>query len=155
MMARPIVDLPQPDSPTSATVSPGARSKDTPLTAVTTWLRAEKRTVTSRTSSSGLIRRTSRQDRSQAPLRRPPRRDEAREGGAEMDQRRGHDAGADADAASDETHGRAGRHGDERGADANGQRRTRTGDHAAKNVATELAGAQRLDGRGRRQEGDA
>ena len=32
---RPVVDLPQPDSPTSARVSPGATSKLTPSTART------------------------------------------------------------------------------------------------------------------------
>ena len=52
MRARPIVDLPLPDSPTSATVSPGARSNETPLTASTIPARPEKRTARSRTSSS-------------------------------------------------------------------------------------------------------
>ena len=33
MMARPVVDLPQPDSPTSESVSPGRRSKETFSTA--------------------------------------------------------------------------------------------------------------------------
>ncbi len=39
-MARPVVDLPQPDSPTSPSVSPGMMSKETSSTA---WTRATSR----------------------------------------------------------------------------------------------------------------
>ena len=35
--ARPVVDLPHPDSPTSPRVSPSNRSKETPETAWTVW----------------------------------------------------------------------------------------------------------------------
>ena len=50
-MQRPVVDLPQPDSPTSASVSPGATSKLTPLTACTTTWRPCSRTGNSFTRS--------------------------------------------------------------------------------------------------------
>ena len=46
--------LPQPDSPTTARISPAARSKDTPFTACTTPSSVSKRTVRSRTSSSAV-----------------------------------------------------------------------------------------------------
>ncbi len=39
-MQRPVVDLPQPDSPTSPSVSPALISNDTPSTA---WTRATSR----------------------------------------------------------------------------------------------------------------
>ena len=52
-MDKAVTVLPQPDSPTSPRVSPGARSKLTPATALT-WPRATaKWTVRSRTLSSG------------------------------------------------------------------------------------------------------
>ena len=42
---RPIVVLPEPDSPTSASVSPRSRLKQTPLTACTTALGTDDRKV--------------------------------------------------------------------------------------------------------------
>jgi hypothetical protein len=36
MMENPVIDLPQPDSPTSPSTSPGASAKLTPSTAFTT-----------------------------------------------------------------------------------------------------------------------
>ena len=52
-MARPIVVLPLPDSPTSPSVSPGATSKDTPSTAWKERPPRRKRTVRSRTDNRG------------------------------------------------------------------------------------------------------
>ena len=54
MMARPMVVLPEPDSPTSPNVSPSKMWKETPLTAVKGWRREPKRTVRLFTSSSFL-----------------------------------------------------------------------------------------------------
>ena len=48
-----VTDLPEPDSPTIATTSPGATVNDTPSTAATTPSSVRKRTRRSRTSSSG------------------------------------------------------------------------------------------------------
>ena len=52
-MDKAVTVLPQPDSPTSPRVSPGARSKLTPATALTWPRAAAKFTVRSRTSSNG------------------------------------------------------------------------------------------------------
>src|SRR5215218_5329129 len=52
-IARPIVVLPEPDSPTRLRVSPGARSKETPsMTVVDLPRRPGKRTTRSRIDSS-------------------------------------------------------------------------------------------------------
>ena len=52
-MDRAVTVLPQPDSPTSPRVSPGARSKLTPATALTRPRATSKWTVKSRTDSNG------------------------------------------------------------------------------------------------------
>ena len=58
MMARPVVVLPQPDSPTMPRVSPLSRSKLTPETACTTcFLRAGNSTTSSVTLSTTSLRR--------------------------------------------------------------------------------------------------
>src|SRR4029450_13247234 len=54
MIALPSVDLPQPDSPTSPSVSPTARSRLTPLTARPTPAAVLKRTWTSLRESSDI-----------------------------------------------------------------------------------------------------
>ena len=54
MIARLVTLLPEPDSPTSASVSPRARLKETPFTAGTTPLSVLKRTRRSDTSSTGV-----------------------------------------------------------------------------------------------------
>ena len=54
-MARPSVVLPEPDSPTTPSVSPGAMARLTPDTAVTRCRRARYATVRSWTSSNGPV----------------------------------------------------------------------------------------------------
>ena len=54
-MARPVVDLPQPDSPTSPSVSPWRRLKVMPATACTVALPRPKETWRSSTESSGSV----------------------------------------------------------------------------------------------------
>ncbi len=56
MSALPVVDLPQPDSPTSPSVSPSKMSKLTPATALTQCGPWPNVTVKSRTRSSGWFR---------------------------------------------------------------------------------------------------
>jgi hypothetical protein len=51
-MALPVVDLPQPDSPTRPRVSPRRMSSETPDTACTVWRPAGKLTTRSSTRSS-------------------------------------------------------------------------------------------------------
>jgi hypothetical protein len=52
-MARPVTDLPDPDSPTRPSTSPRCTSKDTPFTAVTRPSRVENVTARSRTDRMG------------------------------------------------------------------------------------------------------
>ena len=54
-MARPVVDFPQPDSPTSPSVSPWCRLKVMPATACTVALPRPKETCRSSTESSGSV----------------------------------------------------------------------------------------------------
>ena len=54
-MARPVVDLPHPDSPTSPSVSPWRRAKVMPATACTVWLPRPNETCRSSTDSSGSV----------------------------------------------------------------------------------------------------
>src|SRR5215218_1222752 len=69
MIALPSVDLPQPDSPTSPSVSPTARSRLTPLTARTTPAAVLKRTWTSLRESSDISGRPGREAGDQAARR--------------------------------------------------------------------------------------
>src|SRR5256884_7018804 len=55
MTLRAVTDLPQPDSPTMPSVSPGVRSKETPSTAFTVPSLVEKTVCRSRTSRSGCV----------------------------------------------------------------------------------------------------
>ncbi len=55
MMARPVVDFPQPDSPTSPSVSPSSMAKLTPATACTVACPLVKETWRSSTCRSGLL----------------------------------------------------------------------------------------------------
>src|SRR5262247_2108125 len=55
MMESEVTLLPQPDSPTTASVSPGATVKDTPSTARTTPSRVKKCVLSPSISSSGVV----------------------------------------------------------------------------------------------------
>ena len=76
MTAIAVVDLPEPDSPTIASVSPAARSRSTPSTAWTVPSTVRNSTATSRTCSSGVPATTRSEDRGMGPscLARVPRR---------------------------------------------------------------------------------
>src|SRR5680860_1373523 len=55
MMACAVTDLPEPDSPRMARVSPGSRSKLTPLTALATPSRVRNSTCRFSTSRTGVL----------------------------------------------------------------------------------------------------
>ena len=70
--SRPTVDLPQPDSPTSASVSPGRSTKDTPSTAFTVESGRARTPSASRRSASRDRRRRARIGSRLPPLRGGP-----------------------------------------------------------------------------------
>ena len=65
--AMAVVDLPEPDSPTIASVSPAARSRSTPSTACTMPSTVRNSTATSRTCSRGVPAATRSEDRAILP----------------------------------------------------------------------------------------
>ena len=73
MMARPVVDLPQPDSPTRPRVSPCCRVKVMPATAWTVWLPRWNETCRSSTDRRGSVVPTAPASMAVSVMPSPPR----------------------------------------------------------------------------------